>query len=205
MKVNKFFCSAFLALLGFSATAQAASLLTASAERATAGERPATASIANVVVRSVNKNDLNYLDSCMRDLNIPQGAYERLFRVVQLPRLRNGQLWYFVRPALNPYCQAFYGANGFRHWLVSTTGAAGAVNAGAYQVRYTGLASDFRVFNTLTNGYYDIAASNCTAAECFNTQLKYVGNRYAAAQCSETRFSGGSGNDVETVVACRSR
>lgn len=198
MKVKKFVGMALLAFFGLSATSQAANLLTATAERPTAGERLPTATIATAVIRSINKNDLNYLNNCMRDLNIPQGAYERLFRVVTLPRLRNGQQWYFVRPALNPYCQTFYGANGFRHWLVSLTG-------NAYQVRHTGLSSTFRVLNTQSNGYYDIASSTCTAAECFTTTMKYVGNRYAPFQCSETRFSGGSGNDVEFTVPCRVR
>lgn len=232
MKVKQLVGMALLACLGFSATSQAAPLLTATPERATAGERVANAAIANAVVRSVNANDLNYLNTCMRDLRLPAGAYERLFRVVALPRLRNGQMWYFVRPAVNPYCQAFYGAsgygaNGFRHWLVSAIGVAGragnaavggaagsaasgarggAAGSVAYQVRYaSGLASTFRVLNTQSNGYYDIASSNCTAADCFTTTMKYVGNRYVPFQCSEVRFSGGSGSDVETIVPCRAR
>ena len=198
MKVKKFVGVTLLAFFGISATSQAAPLLTATAERPTAGERPSTATIATAVIRSINKNDLNYLNNCMRDLNIPQGAYDRLFRVVTLPRLRNGQQWYFVRPALNPYCQTFYGGSGFRHWLVS-------LSESAYQVRYTGMGNTFKVLNTLSNGYYDIASSNCTTAECFTTTMKYVGNRYAPFQCSEVRSSGGSGSDVEFTVPCRAR
>ncbi|WP_020560107.1 hypothetical protein [Thiofilum flexile] len=198
MKVKTFIGMTLLAFLGFLATSQAAPLLTATADKPTAGENFPNTAMATVVVRSINKNELNYLNNCMRDLNIPQGAYERLLRMVTLPRLSNGQQWYFIRPALNPYCQTFYGNNGFRYWLVSLAD-------GAYQIRYSGQGSTFRVLNTISNGYYDIAASSCNSAECFTTTMKYVGERYTPFQCSEMRFSAGSGGDSEFNVPCTPR
>jgi len=196
MKIKHVIGVSLLAVVCNTISAQAADLLVARFDRPTAGENIPAATMASVVVRTLNGGELQRLNQCMTKLRLSQGDYAQILRFVALPRLRTGEQWYFVRPALNPYCESLYDAKGFRHWLL-----AGAGNN--YQVRHTGVSNQFRVLNTQTNGSYDIASSTCNQAECLNIAMKYSGANYTPFRCTEIRSSAGSGGDSEITIPCR--
>jgi hypothetical protein len=176
----------------------AAPLVSSSTETPAPGEKVPPAAVVQAIVGSVDKDDLDRLKACMADLKIRKGAFRRLFRSVALPVMKNGEELYFVRPALKPYCNAFYGAHVFRFWLIA--GDKGATPK-TYKVRYAGAADDFQVLPSTGNGSCDIAETNCTAWRCLTVFMKFDGEKYAPFRCIE-KTDQENGGEIEREVPC---
>ena len=63
-----------------------------------------------------------YLDECMSGKKIPRKKYEDLFRSAPLPHAEGTDPLFFVRPAIEPFCGAFYGAHLFQFWIMTANG-----------------------------------------------------------------------------------
>lgn len=173
---------------------QAAPLLSVSTEtKLTAAQTP-SAAMMQAILSQADKEDVKTLNECRIELGLKKNAYPRLFKAVSLPAPKPGTQLYFVRPALQPYCQTFYGAHLFRFWLVSQTQQ-------QFTVDYAGVGDAFEVLPSQTNGHYDISETNCTASRCSTVEMKYGKNGYKPNRCSETHFRK-DGTELKTVVKC---
>ena len=192
--ISFFFCLSFVLVQ----VSNAAPVLSAGAETTIAGESVPPEAVVQAIISSAKQDDIDSLTECMADLKIPKGAYQSLFRSVLLPNTNNEEELYFVRPALEPYCQTFYGAHLFRFWLI-----AGAKDATpkTYKVRYAGRGDDFEVLPSTSNGKYDIAETNCTAWRCLTVFMKFDGEKYVPFHCIE-KIDRENEGEVEMEVQC---
>lgn len=165
-------------------------ILSASTETSTQGERIPLPGVVRAILNSSDRWDRESLRECMAEKKVRKGSYERLFRSVALPGLTKGETLYFVRPALEPYCQTFYGAHLFRYWLVAVNERG---TSKIYSVRHAGVADAFEVLSSAVNGSYDITETNCNAVRCGTVVMKFDGKRYVPFRCSER--SAGEGGD----------
>lgn len=158
-----------------------------------AAKNPATA-LLQAILSQADKEDLKTLNECRSELGLKKNAYPKLFKAVSLPAPKPGTQLYFVRPALQPYCQTFYGAHLFRFWLVSQTQQ-------QFVVDYAGAGDAFEVLPSQTNGHYDISETNCTASSCGTVEMQYGKNGYKPSRCSETHYRE-DGTEVKKAVKC---
>jgi hypothetical protein len=173
-------------------------ILSASTENSTQDEQIPLPGVIRVLLKSFDKGDFERLNGCMADEKIQKGAYERLFRSAALPSLTKGETLYFVRPALEPFCRAFYGAHLFRYWLIVENEQK---TSKTYKIRYAGVADEFEVFSSSSSGSYDIAETNCNAVNCGTVVMKFNGQRYMSFKCSE-KIIQVDGGGLEKAVPC---
>jgi hypothetical protein len=117
-------------------------------------------------------DDAENFYQCMVENNLKHGDERRLFAVVKLSL--NDDLYpdFFIRPALQPYCQTFYGAHLFRYWFVTSKEVNG-INE--YNIAFWSGGDGVRVLSSITNGYHDIQVLSHTALELYTSTLKYNG------------------------------
>lgn len=159
----------------------------------TAAQTP-SAALMQAILSQADKEDMKTLNECRIEQGLKKNAYPKLFQAVLLPAPKPGTQLYFVRPALQPYCQTFYGAHLFRFWLVSQTQQ-------QFTVDYAGVGDAFEVLPSQTNDHYDISETNCNASSCSTVEMKYGKNGYKPSRCSETHFRN-DGTELKTVVKC---
>ncbi|MFC0168650.1 hypothetical protein ACFFKC_11220 [Pseudoduganella danionis] len=88
---------------------------------------------------------------------------------------------YFVRPALQPYCSAFYGAHLFRYWLVVGVRKNAKTD---YQIVFAYGGDEVRVLRHRSNGYRDLELFGHTAEWEARSTWHYDGKRYVSTACS---------------------
>lgn len=144
-------------------------------------ERPAPA-VVNLVLASIDRDEIGMLDTCLADHRLQPGDYGSLLRAVRI-RAGGGRSLWFVRPALRPYCQVLYGAHLFRYFLVEEQAAARP----RYRLVFQGGGDFFVVHRRQSHGLNDIEATACTARECWSNRMVYDGLRYRLTLCTHSR------------------
>jgi hypothetical protein len=122
----------------------------------------------------------NQLKECMANNGRGQILAADLFSV-RVIRLNNDDLPdYFVRPAIEPYCGAFYGAHLFRYWFVLSYREKGKIR---YRIVFKSGGDEVRVLTHVTNGYHDLELVGHNAIEVATSTWRFDGKKYAASGC----------------------
>ncbi len=162
-------------------------VLQAATETGTPGEVEPPAAAVDAMLKAADPADVALLRQCLRESGIPAQRRASLFLWTPLPATSSHEQVYFMRPAREPYCVAFYGAHVFRFWLmVERSGQ-------PYQVRHAGAGDAFEAQANLSHGRHDIAETNCTASGCATRWYRFNGVRYHAYRCTQTSDDGRNG------------
>ena len=182
-----------LAILGFgeSASAEEKPIMRAATEIVTPGEVQPAPALAQKVLDALDSDDRAQLADCIAEKGLKPADYSALLRAV---RVRN--LW-FVRPALEPYCFALYGAHLFRYFLFEEQASS---QGEKYRLVFKSAGDFFAIYPHVTNGLNDIEATGCTAAECESERLVYDGAQYQAARCNRTEWR--NGKEITEPTSC---
>jgi hypothetical protein len=172
-------------------------LLHASTEVETPGALRPSKGLAAVVLRAIDKIDIEDLDECLVQERFKKADYAALLRAVKIDAEDGRKLW-FVRPALKPYCQALYGAHLFRYFLVEDQPAAEP----RYRLLYHRGGDGFSVYPGKSHGLNDIEATRCIVGECRSTRMAFDGKTYRKVRCSITTFN--NGDDMTKERRCGS-
>ncbi|MRV73116.1 hypothetical protein GJ700_15510 [Duganella sp. FT92W] len=121
-----------------------------------------------------------WLHECMTEKGFGKKATAKFFTAKALHLNGDGVTDYFVRPALRPYCQAFYGAHLFRYWFIIGHRMQGKTT---YKIVFKNGGDEARILANVTNGYHDLALIGHTAAEAYTTTWRFNGKHYAQAGC----------------------
>ena len=134
-----------------------------------------------------------YLDSCLSTQK-PKSSrrYETMFRSAPLPKTEGMNPAFFVRPATEPFCGAFYGAHLFQFWIMTASG----------EIIFHSGADMVTVFKTLNNGRPDLEVQNCTVDSCWISLMVFDGTSYKPQKCQKTTF-GKNGKEHTTRISCR--
>ncbi|MBB5019068.1 hypothetical protein HNQ59_002366 [Chitinivorax tropicus] len=164
----------------------------------TAGNQRPTPAMMRAIMKSTDDTDQEGVAACLGELSLPQSALPRLFLSTPLPTIQAGERKYFVRPALAPYCQTFYGAHLFRFWLINAQTIKGKTQ---YQVLFSGIGDVFEVLSSTHHQQYDLIQTNCTASSCIKEKLQFNGQQYQAVEC---RFEGWKeGKEQNKLIPCQ--
>ena len=154
----------------------------------------------DTILAHEDKFSVHLLNDCVQELGLKKMDYHKLFRSVKVKQWPDGKQLFFVRPALETYCGAFYGAHLFRYWLVTKHKEAGKQKT---RVLYSNGGDAFEILPEETMGYYDIATTGCTARDCLTATWKFDGAKYVTFRCVLKDFSAESDGMLEKTVDCR--
>ena len=112
---------------------------------------------------------------CLRENGLSRNEAERLFSVAAVPLESPKESLYFVRPTLEPYCMAFYGAHTFRYWLVVSHISN---NRTKHRIIYEGNSDSIAILSSSSKGYPDIEVGTSRVVEFVTSLWKYNGKRY---------------------------
>ena len=125
-------------------------------------------------------DDAGQLEECMANDEGGKIPVADLFSARKI-RLNNDDLPdYFVRPAIKPYCQVFYGAHLFRYWFVTSYREKGKIR---YRITFKAGSDAVRVLNHRTNGYHDLELVGHNAIQVATSSWRFDGKRYVAVGC----------------------
>ena len=193
-----------LCIIIFAPIANAEPIFEASTENVTDGEEVPKASLIDFLMATVAKqkyNDADIFSECLKNKHIKKSQRNKLFRAITLPRLKKSEIMYFVRPALEPYCMAFYGAHGFHYWLIIESNVQ---SKKSYRILYDSIGDEFAVLPSIHNRYFDIIDTGHWAMGFNSKTLHYNGHKYVPFSCKESTFSN-EGRDIkEMEVPCTS-
>lgn len=131
---------------------------------------------------------VTWFEECRNEKGLLQLPIEQWFVSVQLPPIHGHPTLYFVRPALDPYCQTFYGVHSFSHWLVQQQPTA---QGPVFKVVDFDSSDFVHVLPTHHGGLYDLDRGQCTAMQCtFNTQ-RNQGDGFRLVNCRREHFDDG--------------
>lgn len=119
--------------------------------------------------------EVHIFSRCLNEKGISRKEAEKLFSIASVPLSNRKESLYFVRPAREPYCMAFYGAHTFMYWLIS-----GQTNntTDKYRILYEGNSDSFVVLSSVTKGYPDIEVGASHVVEFTTSLWKYDGEKY---------------------------
>jgi hypothetical protein len=140
----------------------------------------APAGLVQFVLDGEDADDRQLILECMQEKNVKKGKEAALFSVAEVNLANDAQKAYFVRPALKPYCSAFYGAHLFRYWIVTATVKG---KHATYRTRFKNGGDGVGVLPTSTHGLRDLLIYDHTARSQFWTTLVFDGHEYKQANC----------------------
>jgi hypothetical protein len=112
--------------------------------------------LVRIVLNTIDKGDIASLDACITDQELKRADYASLLRAIRVGVGPNHNLW-FMRPALEPYCQALYGAHLFRYFLIDKQISAAGLR---YRLVFQGGGDFFSILPQQSRGYNDIEATS---------------------------------------------
>jgi hypothetical protein len=125
-------------------------------------------------------DDASRLEECMANDGGEKIPLAELFSARAL-QLNNDDLPdYFVRPAIKPYCHAFYGAHLFRFWFVTSYRKNGKIS---YRLVFKAGGDEVRVLNPRTNGYHDLEMVGHNAIKVATSSWRFDGKKYVVTGC----------------------
>lgn len=140
--------------------------------------------------------DRQSFHECMRDSGLRKGQEAQLFVASPVHLTGDSLPGYFVRPALKPYCIAFYGAHLFRYWFVAKEKTEGAAR---YRVVFESGGDGVKVLASRSSGWQDIQTISNTAISSTTITWQFNGDRYVKASCRVSEFADGQ---VAAEKAC---
>lgn len=195
MKISAFLLAlAFVTVSTASAQSQSTPILSSAVEGSTRGAKIASLPIVNAVLNASDKDRVKELHECMSENHIEKDKANKFFVSVRLPSIIQNQEIYFVRPALDPSCHAFYGAHAFYYWLVS-------LDSGTYNVRYRGFSDDISILRSIHKGMYDIEPEYVTGFSASTATMQFNGSKYVSTKCKEKHRTK-RGKEVVRIIPC---
>lgn len=141
--------------------------------------------------------DVGLFEECLKENNLKRNEAKKLFSVARISLISGSNAGYFIRPAIEPWCMAFYGAHLFRYWFVSSKQVDGRET---YEMVYKSGGDGIKVLGSTTNGLHDLITESHTALELYKVKLKYSGNEYKIDSCLQDTFEDGK---VVSTKPCR--
>ncbi len=170
-------------------------VFSASAESVSDIEKIPASTMIDAILSDADNDDNENFSGCLKELHIDTANRHTLFRAVRLPKINHNENLYFVRPALEPYCHAFYGAHVFRFWLLSE-------KKKTYKILHRGIGDVLQVLRKKHHGYYDVIIENWTALNSIVYRYHYSGKEYKPALCKEVIFTNKECYAVEKKIPC---
>ena len=174
-------------------------ILRASTEEPTPGAVRPSPSLAQAALRAIDKDDIKLLDGCLAERGLKRGHHASLLRVVRIHNQAGRTLW-FVRPALEPYCSALYGAHLFRYFLIEELNGPSKPQ---YRIVFQNAGDAFAVYPRISHGLNDIEPAGCIASECRSARLSFDGNHYRPIRCEVTTWDK-NGREISRRRQCES-
>ncbi len=178
------------------APAQLKAIFRTGTESSTTGLALPPLEIVNVVVQSMDKEDVRELDQCVEDQQLKPHAYQKLLRSAVV-RPSPGHILYFVRGS-NAYCGGLYGAHNFRYFLVDESSSSGRATV---KIVFENRGDFFSIYPEISHGLNDIEASGCIVSGCSSARMAFDGRKYRAVDCSVTTFDP-RGHEVKKPRRC---
>lgn len=147
--------------------------------------RPSRA-LVHAVLRAIDKDDVGELGNCLSEKKLKRHDYAALLRAVRIDAGGGRALW-FVRPALEPYCQALYGAHLFQYFLFEEQPPSAAPR---YRLLFQNGGDGFAVYAKQSHGLNDIEATGCIVDECRSARMSFDGSRYRTVKCTCSPIGG---------------
>jgi hypothetical protein len=142
-------------------------------------------------------DDKRLFKECMTNAGLESDSESKLFSVYKVNGPDDRHPDYLVRPALTPYCFAFYGAHLFRFWFVATDQNS---NPQPYRILLKGPADVVSVLSSTTKSHHDLLVGNNTAVEEFDSVMVFNGSSYTEKKCTKTIYK--NGGVRETGLPC---
>ncbi|NVE00983.1 hypothetical protein [Massilia sp. BJB1822] len=140
----------FAALLALPSPAQV--LLYSETELDLKGKIEPPAGVVKLILQS-EQEDAVQLRECLQDKGLRKNATGKFFIAKAIQLNDDGLTDYFVRPSLEPYCSAFYGAHLFRYWFVTTYRKNGKI---LYKIMLKGGGDGVRILDKVSNGHHNL-------------------------------------------------
>jgi len=156
-------------------------------------QRPPEELVAMVMNQVDREVDIPMMDECLSDNGYAAKDYGALLRMVEVHSPGAGRL-YFVRPALQPYCSALYGAHLFRYFVFTDSPLP---RADHYKLLFANGGDFFAVLDHVTSGLNDIETTGCDANTCWVGRFAFEGKAYQRTWCGKTTWA--NGNKEQTV------
>ncbi|MBK8185883.1 MAG: hypothetical protein IPK77_00695 [Cellvibrio sp.] len=131
-------------------------------------------------------DDSQILKKCITENNQKTDSFSKYFIVSKANLTKNPNETYFVRPALEPYCMAFYGAHLFRYWFVKVDTTHSDLT---FTLVLQGGGDGIAVLADETNGYKYISSTSHTAIELYTRIYRFNGTQYELVSCTLENLS----------------
>ncbi len=131
-------------------------------------------------------DDSQILKKCITENNQKTDSFSKYFIVSKANLTKNPNETYFVRPALEPYCMALYGAHLFRYWFVKVDTTHSDLT---FTLVLQGGGDGIAVLADETNGYKDISSVSHTAIELYTRIYQFNGTQYESVSCTLENLS----------------
>lgn len=138
------------------------------------------------ILNGEDANDNRLINECIEDKGLNKKEKGKLFSVYKIDLNGDGQPDYFVRPSLNPYCNAFYGAHLFRYWLITRHTRNGK---SFYRLVFKNGGDGVSILASKTNNYHDLLIAGHNAVVEFIVMLSFNGKEYEEKGCVKNTFT----------------
>lgn len=166
-------------MASFSGLASAQVLMASNTESALAENVRLPQGVIDLIIKS-EPDDAGQLEACMANDGGKRIPVADLFSAQAIRLNDDGLPDYFVRPALAPYCDVFYGAHLFRYWFVTTHRHKGKIS---YRIVFKAGGDEVRVLNHRTKGYRDLELVGHNAVKVATSSWRFDGKKYVIAGC----------------------
>ena len=160
-------------------------LFSAATETPSPGEVRPSPQLVRIILKAIDKSDVEQLDGCVADQGLKHGDYASLLRAVRIRASSARNLW-FVRPAEEPYCMALYGAHDFQYFLIEEKVTNSTLH---YRLLFQNAGDNFSIYARQSHGLNDIEATGCIATGCRSERMSFDGREYQPVSCSSWTFS----------------
>jgi len=146
------------------------------------GEVRPSKELVRALLGVIDKDDVEELHDCLSQQGLKRAGYAALLRAVRIDAGGGRNLW-FVRPALEPYCQALYGAHLFRYFWIEEKPPGSPKR---YRLLFQNGGDGFAVYAKQSHGLNDIEATGCIVDECRSARMSFDGRGYRPVRCTCT-------------------
>jgi hypothetical protein len=148
--------------------------------------------LVRAALECIDKDGVKGLDQCLAGKGLKRGDYASLLLAKRISAGADHNLW-FLRPTLDPYCQALYGAHAFQYFFLEEQLSG---SRQVYRLLFQNDGDKFVIYARKSHGLNDIEATGCIAVECRSARMSYDGRKYWVVRCAQETFTE-SGQEVE--------
>jgi hypothetical protein len=148
----------------------------------------------DLILRNEPADDVALLKECAAEEG---SSVAEFFSVAAIQLNKDRQSDYFIRPATQPYCFAFYGAHLFRYWFVASERKDGKPH---YRIVLKNGGDEVRVLRSVSRGHHDLELVGHNAVEEDTSTWHFDGKKYAIVGCVRRAIAP---DKVQAVSDCR--